>query len=62
MFKSYKQVIIFASIIGVVNSIIGILVAILWDTPVGATIVIVDIFVYFVCWLMDVALRNFKKA
>lgn len=62
LFKSYKKVIIFASIIGVINSLIGILVAILWDTPVGATIVVVDIFVYFVCWLVDITIRNTKKA
>ena len=62
LFKSYKKVIIFASIIGVINSIIGILVAILWDTPVGATIVVVDIFVYFICWLVDITIRNTRKA
>ena len=62
LFKSYKMVIIFASIIGVVNSILGILIAIIWGTPVGATIVIVDIFTYFVCWLVDCIIRNLKKA
>ena len=62
LFKSYKKVIIFASIIGVINSILGILVAILWDTPVGATIVAVDIFVYFICWLVDIIIRNTKRA
>ena len=61
LFKSYKLVIIFASILGVINSLIGILVAILWGTPVGATVVIVDIFVYFVCWLVDIIIRNFKR-
>ena len=61
LFKSYKRVIIFSSIIGVVNSILGILIAVLWDTPVGATIVVVDIFVYAICWLLDIAMRNFKK-
>jgi len=62
LFKSYKMVIIFASIIGVVNSLIGIIVAILWGTPVGATIVIIDIFTYIICWLVDIAIRNIKKA
>lgn len=61
LFKSYKMVIIFSSIVGVVNSIIGILIAVLWGTPVGATIVIVDIFVYVICWLIDIAIRNLKK-
>ncbi|MBE5736282.1 MAG: metal ABC transporter permease [Clostridiales bacterium] len=62
LFKSYKKVIIFASIIGVINSIFGILVSILWGTPVGATIVIVDIFVYVICWLIDIITRNLKRA
>ena len=62
LFKSYKLVIIFASILGVVNSLIGILVAILWGTPVGATVVVVDIFVYVVCWLVDIIVRNLKRA
>jgi zinc transport system permease protein len=62
LFKSYKMVIIFASIVGVVNSLIGILVSILWGTPVGATIVIIDILAYLICWLIDIARRNLKRA
>lgn len=55
--KSYKMVIILASIIGVLNSIIGILLSVLIGTPVGATIVIIDILAYFCCW----ALENIMK-
>ena len=62
LFKSYKMVIIFASIIGVVNSLIGILVSILLATPVGATIVIIDILTYLICWLVEIIIRNLKKA
>jgi zinc transport system permease protein len=62
LFKSYKIVIIFASIISVVNSLVGILVSILCDTPVGATIVLIDIVVYSVCWLLDIIFRNIKRA
>ena len=61
LFKSYKMVIIFASIVGVLNSLIGILVSILWGTPVGATIVVVDIVTYLICWLIDIAKRNLKR-
>jgi len=61
LFKSYKMVIIFASIISVVNSILGIVLAMLWSTPVGATIVVIDIFVYFICWLVDIAIRGLRK-
>lgn len=60
LFKSYKWVIIFASIIGVVNSVIGILLSLLWGSPVGATIVVTSIVVYFICWLVEVILREVK--
>jgi len=62
LFKSYKLVIIFSSIIAVVNSVVGILVSMLWSTPVGATIVAIDIFVYIICWLVDIIMRNTRKA
>lgn len=62
LFKSYKMVIIFASIISVINSVLGILISMLWGTPVGATIVAIDIFVYVICWCIDVIMKSCKKA
>ena len=62
LFKSYKWVIIFASIISVINSVVGILLHLLWGTPVGSTIVIINIFVYFVCWCLEVILRETRRA
>ena len=62
LFKSYKMVIIFASIVSVVNSVLGILISMLWGTPVGATIVVIDIVIYFICWCVDVIVRETKKA
>lgn len=61
LFKSYKMVIIFASIVSVVNSVLGILISMLWGTPVGATIVVFNIFVYFICWLVDIIIHNIKR-
>ena len=61
LFKSYKMVIIFASIVSVTNSILGILISMLWGTPVGATIVVINIFVYIICWLVEVIMRNAKR-
>ncbi len=61
LFKSYKKVIIFAGIVGVFNSVIGILVSMLWGTPIGATIVVFDIFVYLICWCLEIILRGSKK-
>ena len=65
LFKSYKMVIIFSSIISVFNAIIGIMLSlVLGDrgTPVGATIVVINIFVYFICWLINIIIANVKKA
>ncbi len=60
--KSYKMVIIFACIIGVINSVVGILLAILIGTPVGATIVIIDILAYFCCWALENIIKKSKAA
>ena len=65
LFKSYKMVIIFSSVISVFNALLGILLSlVLGDrgTPVGATIVVINIFVYFICWLIDIIIHNVKKA
>lgn len=65
LFKSYKMVIIFSSIISVFNAIIGIMLSlVLGDrgTPVGATIVVINIFVYFICWLTNIIIANAKRA
>ena len=62
LFRSYKWVIIFASIISVVNSILGILISMLWGTPVGATIVAIDIFAYVICWCIDVIRKETRRA
>ena len=61
LFKSYKLVIIFASIIGVINSVLGILLSMLWGSPVGATIVAIDVVVYFISWFVEIILRETKR-
>lgn len=61
LFKSYKLVIIFASIIAVINSVLGILLSMLWGSPVGATIVVIDVIVYFICWFVDIIKRETKR-
>lgn len=52
LFKSFKSVTIFSGIISVVCSVSGLLIAILGGTPVGSTIVAVDIFVFLVCLII----------
>ena len=46
VFKSFKSVILGAAIISVVCTLTGLLIAILYGTPVGSTIVITDIIVF----------------
>ncbi|MCR4661140.1 MAG: metal ABC transporter permease [Clostridia bacterium] len=61
VFKSFKGVIICAAIVSVVNSTIGLLVSILWSTPVGATIVIVDLVVLGVFYIIGF-FKGYAKA
>ena len=56
LFKSFKGVIICSSIISVVCSFTGIIASILVGTPVGATIIVVDI----ICFILFVLLGKFS--
>ncbi len=50
MFKTFKSVTICAAVLSVVCSVVGILVSILAGTPVGSTIVVVQIGVFALSW------------
>ena len=62
LFKSYKWVIIFASITSVINSLLGIFISMLWETPTGSTIVVINIVAYFVCWCLEVIFKETRRA
>ena len=49
LFKSFKAVTIFAGAISVLGAVAGIVISILAETPVGATIVAVDLAAFLVC-------------
>lgn len=49
LFKSFKSVTVFSAVISVVCSLLGILTAIIAGTPVGSTIVAVDILAFAIC-------------
>ena len=49
IFRSFKSVTIFSVIFSTVCSTIGLLLSILAGTPVGATIVAIDIFAFIIC-------------
>ena len=53
VFKSFFSVTIAAAIISVVCSLAGILVAILAGTPVGSTIVAMDIAAFLICYIIN---------
>ena len=54
IFKSFKMVTIFACGISVLCAVTGILIAILEGTPVGPTIVIIEIICFFICRIFGV--------
>lgn len=52
LFRSFKSVTIFSAIISVICAFFGILISILGGTPVGSTIVAVDVAVFGICYLI----------
>ena len=50
LFHGYGKVTIFAAILSVVCTLLGMLISILAGTPVGATIVTADLVAFGICW------------
>ena len=61
MFKSFRSVTICAAVISVFCALIGILVSILAGTPVGSTIVAVQIAAFGLSWLAGTVLGGAKE-
>lgn len=53
IFKSFKQVTIFSCVFSVFGAALGILVSIITGTPVGSTIVMIDILCFAVCKIIS---------
>ncbi len=51
LFRSFRAVTIFSAALSVCCSLLGILISILWGTPVGSTIVAADLAAYLLCCL-----------
>lgn len=51
IFKSFKAVVIFSAIFSVICATLGILASVLFGTPVGSTIVAVDIVGFAICYI-----------
>ncbi len=52
IFRSFKSVTIFSAIVSVICALVGMLVSMLADTPVGSTIVAVDVVVFIICYVI----------
>lgn len=50
--KSFKSTIIYSAVLGVFASVVGLVVSIMASTPVGSTIVVVNIFLFFIHFLI----------
>ena len=51
LFKNFKSVTVFSAILSVICALMGILISILSGTPVGSTIVAVDVLAFFICYV-----------
>ena len=58
IFKSFKSVTVFSAILSVFCALTGIVLSILFDTPVGSTIVITDIAAFGICWTIGAVRKN----
>ncbi len=58
VFNSFKSVTICAAIVSVVCAALGLLISIIASTPVGSTIVIVDIFVFIIFYFVGIIRRR----
>ncbi|MBS6397250.1 MAG: metal ABC transporter permease [Clostridiales bacterium] len=58
IFKSFRAVILASAVISVICSASGILLSILASTPVGATIVCMNIVVFFAAWAVGAVLER----
>ncbi len=61
LFRSFRGVIVSASVISVCCALGGILISILYGTPVGSTIVAADLAVFLVCVIIDL-IKGGRKA
>ncbi|MBQ0111331.1 MAG: metal ABC transporter permease [Oscillospiraceae bacterium] len=61
VFKSFKSVTVCAAILSVCCSLIGMIISILAGTPVGSTIVAVDIVVFAIFSFIGIIFRGVKK-
>ncbi len=52
VFKSFKKVTVYSCILSVTGTFSGLLISVITGTPVGATIVVIDIVIFAACFVM----------
>ncbi len=55
LFRSFRSVTICSAVISVVCAFLGIVISILAGTPVGSTIVAIDVAAFALCWILEKA-------
>lgn len=55
--RNFRAVVILAAVIAIFCALFGMIVSILFSTPVGATIVVANIVVFFVCYIVGTIWR-----
>ncbi len=60
LFRSFKGVTICSAVLSVLCAALGILVSILEGTPVGSTIVAIDVAAFLLCWLTGLVTRKLR--
>ena len=58
VFKSFKSVVICSAAVSVFCSVVGILASIVWSTPVGSTIVAIDLAVFLIFTIIGLTKGN----
>lgn len=61
LFKSFLSVTVFSAIFSVVCALLGLLTAVVAGTPVGSTIVAVDIVAFAACWIAGFVTGGLRK-
>ena len=61
LFRSFRMVTIGSAVLSVIGATVGILLSILEGTPVGSTIVAVDVFIFFICYFVMLLKRGIGR-
>lgn len=61
VFKNFKAVVICSGILSIISSVLGLFISLLETTPVGSTIVVVDIAVFIIFAIVGMFIRGVKE-